>query len=108
MTVPHALKGLALLLAASVVFAFSIGRYPVGIGELFDFAAAWLGFREMDPDRYDLLSNLVIDVRAPRIVAAILVGASLASAGAAYQAVFRNPLVSPGLLAHVLRLMNRL
>ena len=98
MTVPHALKGLALLLVASVVFAFSIGRYPVGIGELFDFAASWLGFREMDPDRYDLLSNLVIDVRAPRIVAAILVGASLASAGAAYQAVFRNPLVSPGLL----------
>lgn len=98
MMLPHALKVLALLLAASIVFAFSIGRYPVGIGDLVEFAAAWLGLRHMDQSRFDLLSNLIVDIRAPRIAAAVLVGASLATAGAAFQAVFRNPLVSPGLL----------
>lgn len=37
-------------------------------------------------------------VRMPRIVAAVLVGGALAAAGAAYQALFRNPMVSPDLL----------
>ncbi len=37
-------------------------------------------------------------IRLPRILAAVLVGAALAAAGAAYQGVFRNPLVSPDIL----------
>lgn len=41
---------------------------------------------------------LVTQVRVPRVLAAAGVGASLAAAGAAYQGVFRNPLVNPGLL----------
>lgn len=41
---------------------------------------------------------LVTQVRAPRVLAAAGVGAALAAAGAAYQGVFRNPLVNPGLL----------
>jgi iron complex transport system permease protein len=41
---------------------------------------------------------LLFDIRLPRILAAILIGASLAVAGAAFQAMFVNPLVSPSLL----------
>src|SRR6185437_8076338 len=41
---------------------------------------------------------VVLDVRAPRVAAALVVGAALAAAGAAYQALFRNPLVSPDIL----------
>ena len=37
-------------------------------------------------------------VRLPRVGAAMLVGAALAAAGAAYQGLFRNPLVSPDIL----------
>ncbi len=37
-------------------------------------------------------------VRLPRVLAAFLVGAALASSGSGYQALFRNPLVSPGIL----------
>jgi iron complex transport system permease protein len=37
-------------------------------------------------------------VRMPRILAAVLIGAALAAAGSAYQALFRNPMVSPDLL----------
>lgn len=95
---PPALILLALLLVMSIVFAFGIGRYPVTGRDLFDFALAATGLGGMESDRYDLLSNLILDIRAPRIVAAVLVGASLATAGASFQAVFRNPLVSPGLL----------
>lgn len=41
---------------------------------------------------------VLMKVRLPRIIAAILVGAALAASGAAYQGLFRNPMVSPGLL----------
>ena len=40
-------------------------------------------------------------VRLPRVAAAMLVGAALAGAGAAYQTLFRNPLVSPDILGVV-------
>ena len=45
-----------------------------------------------------MLHAIVIDARLPRLVAAALIGAALSVSGTAYQAVFRNPLVSPGML----------
>jgi len=44
------------------------------------------------------VETVVFNVRGPRIAAAILGGAALAAAGAAYQGLFRNPLVSPDIL----------
>lgn len=52
----------------------------------------------MDHARFQELSVLMLDIRLPRIIAAMLIGASLAASGTAFQAVFMNPLVSPGLL----------
>ncbi len=43
-------------------------------------------------------SSLIANVRWPRVVMAVFVGAALAVAGAAIQGVFRNPLASPGLV----------
>jgi iron complex transport system permease protein len=43
-------------------------------------------------------STTILQLRLPRLVLALLVGASLAQAGAAMQAVFRNPLADPGLV----------
>ena len=40
----------------------------------------------------------IFDIRLPRVFAAVLVGAGVAAAGAAYQTLFRNPLVSPDIL----------
>lgn len=42
--------------------------------------------------------NVLIDLRLPRIIGAILVGACLSVSGASYQSVFQNPLVSPDIL----------
>lgn len=41
---------------------------------------------------------MILDVRFPRILAALLAGAALSSSGAAYQTMFCNPLVSPEIL----------
>lgn len=46
----------------------------------------------------DMRSLVIWDIRLPRILLAVLTGASLALAGNAMQAVFQNPLASPGLL----------
>lgn len=62
--------------------------------------AGWLGLEQPAPwfDVADAEAKLVQQVRLPRVLAAALVGAALAASGAAYQGVFRNPLVNPGLL----------
>ncbi|GBQ17501.1 iron ABC transporter permease [Komagataeibacter rhaeticus] len=46
----------------------------------------------------EMVHTILFGARLPRIGGAVCVGAALSVAGAAYQAVFRNPLVSPGLL----------
>jgi iron complex transport system permease protein len=44
------------------------------------------------------VETVVLQVRGPRVLAALLIGAALAAAGSAYQGMFRNPLVSPDIL----------
>lgn len=46
----------------------------------------------------DLQASVLVELRLPRVVLGLLVGASLATAGAAYQGTFRNPLADPYLL----------
>jgi iron complex transport system permease protein len=43
-------------------------------------------------------TNIVCDIRLPRIIAALLVGSALAISGASYQGLFKNPMVSPDIL----------
>jgi iron complex transport system permease protein len=44
------------------------------------------------------IDTVLFEVRLPRVLAAVVVGAAIAAAGAAYQTLFRNPLVSPDIL----------
>ena len=44
------------------------------------------------------VENVILQVRGPRVLAAVMVGAALAVAGTAFQGLFRNPLVSPDIL----------
>jgi len=86
------------LALAAALAALSFGAYPVPVWEVMHFLLAYAGLAAMEPDRYALLYNLIVEIRLPRVLAAILVGAALSVSGASYQALFRNPLVSPGLL----------
>jgi len=87
-----------LLLMFAMLAALLLGRFAIPISELFRFLAAACGFGQMPVGRYQLVHSLIFEARLPRVIAAVLVGAGLSVSGAAYQAVFRNPLVSPGLL----------
>jgi len=86
------------LLAAAVLAALLVGRYPLRVKDIASFLLAATGLKEMPKDAYDLLYNVIVQIRLPRVLAAVLVGAALATSGGAYQAVFRNPLVSPELM----------
>src|SRR5262245_54021699 len=84
------------VLAAGLVVAFAVGRYPVSLGELFD--VLWSRATGRAPSASEATENVILLVRGPRVIAAVLVGAALAVAGAAFQGLFRNPLVSPDIL----------
>jgi iron complex transport system permease protein len=51
-----------------------------------------------DDERLLLTATVVMDIRLPRILLALLVGAALSLSGASLQGLFRNPLVSPDVL----------
>jgi iron complex transport system permease protein len=89
--------GIALaILAAGLIIAFTVGRYPVSLSELWEVIAAHITGRPSTAP--PAVENVILLVRGPRVVAAVLVGAALAVAGAAFQGLFRNPLVSPDIL----------
>jgi len=90
---------LSLLLVLTAAFSLTLGKYPLMMDDITGFFAfKMFGVSDLDPERCLLLGSLLIDIRLPRILAAILIGASLSVSGAAFQAMFVNPLVSPGLL----------
>ncbi|HBJ68231.1 MAG TPA: iron ABC transporter permease, partial [Alcaligenes faecalis] len=87
---------LGLVLAVLVVFALGQGAYPLSGTEVLRALVAGFG---SDPEAGQSQAVRVVwDLRLPRIAAALLVGAALSTAGAAYQTMFRNPLVSPDIL----------
>ena len=84
------------LLVVVFFIALCAGRYSIRVTEVvrilassvFDVTQTW------DDKAYGVIFTL----RLPRTIGAVLVGAALSLAGAAYQGVFKNPLVSPDLL----------
>ena len=89
-------------LAALVVLAFAVGRFPVSVGDLFAATIGKLtGTSRPVPATVE---TVIYQVRGPRVLAALVVGAALATAGAAYQGMFRNP---AGLARHPRRVLRR-
>ena len=86
--------GLALL-AALVVGSVAVGAFPLALG---DIARVLWGALGGAAQATDTARAVVLEIRGPRIAAALAVGLALGVAGAALQGVFRNPLVSPDIL----------
>ncbi|WP_438310520.1 iron ABC transporter permease [Streptomyces sp. HUAS TT3] len=82
------LAGGLIALAAAVVVSLRLGDVEVGWGQL---AALLSGSAEQ-------ITEAVVGYRLPRVLVAAVAGACLAVAGAAVQAVVRNPLAEPGLV----------
>src|SRR4051812_1992395 len=81
-------------MVALAIAAIGIGHYPLPLREVLDVLLQPLRGGPVDATA----DAIVWQIRLPRIAVAALVGAGLASAGAAFQQLFRNPLVAPDTL----------
>ena len=84
--------GLFALLLVLCLACLCVGKYALSPGECLQILFG--GRRGADP----MDVNLLLGVRLPRTLAAVVVGAALALSGAVYQGIFKNPLVSPDFL----------
>jgi iron complex transport system permease protein len=84
----------ASVLVASIVVGILVGPVHISPSDVLRWAVSFGGATSVSEQDAAILANL----RLPRVVVAALVGASLSASGAAYQAVFRNPLADPYLL----------
>lgn len=91
------------------LISFSVGYYdisPIDVGKILisRFIAFLINWQPKIPltalpvTWQPEMEIIVINIRFPRIIAAMLVGAALSTAGAAYQGMFKNPLASPDIL----------
>ena len=81
------LLALLILLAAACLVSMAVGSAGYSVPEI---------LRALFSEEKSAIKTIVINLRLPRIILAILIGASLAAAGALLQSVMRNPLADPG------------
>lgn len=84
------------LLAVVILTALTMGRADISLGTALKILFSRI--LPLEPTWSRTLDCVVMDVRLPRVIAGLLVGAGLSVSGAAFQGVFRNPLVSPHIL----------
>lgn len=87
---------LVIVLIAAATVSFMLGRYPIAPAQV----GALLVSQVIPVDQIwtNQQADIFFGVRLPRVLMAILVGCCLSVAGAAYQGIFQNPLVSPDIL----------
>ena len=89
------LATLAILLPVIVLYSMTVGTVSISMAEAFSAAVDSL-FSGADSAAQTQV--ILFDIRLPRILLALLVGAILASTGAVMQGLFRNPLADPSLI----------
>ncbi len=95
------MKRSALLIALAfpvVIFiCLSTGRYPIAVGKIPGLILAGVtGERPSGISSSELM--IFWNIRVPRIILSIMIGAGISTAGAVFQALFRNPLAAPDIL----------
>ncbi|HIR57931.1 MAG TPA: iron ABC transporter permease [Candidatus Gallacutalibacter pullicola] len=83
--------GTILAIVLLSVLALMLGRYQLTFQEI------WSAFTRTG-EISDMADNVIFNIRLPRVLISLLAGAGLATAGAAFQAVFSNPLAAPDTL----------
>lgn len=87
---------LTILFAVCFFGSFLLGKYPIDpptlikilLSKLIDIPSDWSGKAE----------TVLFCIRMPRVLMGVIIGSGLACAGAAYQGIFQNPMVSPDIL----------
>ncbi len=89
--------GIAVLAAVALLSAIS-GEAGLPVSGIFASLLDWAPLLGVESSLSDQQESILFQIRLPRLVLGMLVGGSLAVAGASYQGVFRNPLADPYLL----------
>jgi iron complex transport system permease protein len=96
-TIPKISFFISLVVIAVFIGAMSLtfGRFPISLAEI---GQLFLPFCHIENANTEQIHTVIFNIRLPRIIAAFLVGGTLSITGAAYQGMFRNPMVSPSIL----------
>ena len=91
-------KALPLLIlpAAFILISLCIGRYPISLSKVIEILIN--GITGNIDASNDLYRDIIWQIRMPRAILGALVGGALGVSGASLQGLFKNPLVSPGIL----------
>ncbi len=98
---PPLLFALAIILLGCSLIAVIVGPSSIGTTETLQVLLNLLSQNKLEGIITDTLvwqQTVIYQVRLPRVITALLVGASLAVCGAVLQGLFRNPLASPSIL----------
>lgn len=87
---------LGVFLIGCFLISFTLGRYPIPVLDLIKLLLS--NIITIDPTWSPEYETVLYNIRMPRVVAAVLIGAGLSCAGATYQGLFQNPMCSPDLL----------
>ena len=94
----YSILGLAALLVVVAVLAATVGSVQIPLLTTFRILVSKLPLVEIAENWPSAIGTIVLEIRLPRVILAGLVGAALATAGATYQGLFRNPLADPYLI----------
>ena len=93
---PYLLNGLLLLIA--FIFSIALGAVFIQPSTILRILASEIPGININPDWPVSFAAIILAIRLPHTVLVALTGAALASSGAAYQGLFRNPLADPYLI----------
>ena len=86
------------LLAVGILLSASLGQLPIGPGQVIGSLLRGVGIDNAWAPEDPLIEQTLWQIRFPRVIMSLLVGAALAVAGGVMQAVFGNPLAEPGVV----------
>jgi iron complex transport system permease protein len=92
---------LVIALFFAVVVSLNIGFAPISFSEILSVIGNQIPLLNttINPDSFSAVNAaIILQIRLPRILAAVIIGAGLATAGVLYQGVFKNPMADPYVL----------
>ncbi|MBW3468417.1 FecCD family ABC transporter permease [Arthrospiribacter ruber] len=90
------LLALGALLFLVLLLSLSVGAFPIPVYQVLSVIMSNIGIELGDFTTQQ--RSVLVNIRLPRVILAMLVGGGLGLSGAALQGLFRNPLVEPGLI----------
>lgn len=91
--------GATLILIILALLSLLWGQYSINISTFVNYLEYKFFAKDIaEVKALELIDDIIFNIRLPRVLLAILIGAALAISGTVFQAMFVNPLVSPGIL----------